>query len=109
MKTLSELMQRAEEIRLKYEELNARNGKDAWRIRDYSMGFVGDVGDLQKIIMAKENLRDIDDVDAKLGHELADCLWSLLVISEYYSIDLEQEYLKTMDDISRRIEEKSAA
>jgi len=109
MKTLPELMQRAEEIRTKYEELNAKNGKDAWRIRDYSMGLVGDIGDLQKIIMAKENLRDMADVDAKLSHELADCLWSLLVIAEYYSIDLEKEYLKTMDDITKRIEEKSAA
>lgn len=108
MNDLHELMKRAEEIREKYEELNAKNGKEAWRIRDYAMGFAGDFGDLQKLIMAKENLRDIDDVDAKLGHELADCLWSLLVISSYYGIDLEKEFQTTMQNIEKRIEEKNA-
>ena len=104
MSDLQDLMQKAEEIRAKYEELNAKNGKEAWRIRDYAMGFVGDVGDLQKLVMAKENLRDIENVDAKLGHELADCLWSILVIANYYNIDLSKEFTATMDTISKRIE-----
>lgn len=108
MSDITDLMKRAEEIRAKYEELNALNGKEAWRIRDYAMGFVGDVGDLQKLVMAKENLRDIDDVDAKLGHELADCLWSLLVMANYYGIDLSKEFENTMSTIEKRIEEKNA-
>ena len=106
--TLQELMLRAEEIRAKYEESNARNGHDAWRIRDYAMGFGGDFGDLMKLVMAKENLRDIDDVDAKLGHELADCLWSILVLANYYGVDLEKEFLQTMDIITKRINEADA-
>lgn len=108
MSDLKDLMKRAEEIRLKYEELNARNGQEAWRIRDYAMGFVGDVGDLMKIVMAKENLRDMQDVDGRLGHELADCLWSLLIIANYYGIDLENEFHGTMEYISDKIEEQAA-
>lgn len=108
MSDLRELLQRAEEIRKQYEELNAKNGKEAWRIRDYAMGFVGDVGDLQKLVMAKENLRDIEDVDTKLGHELADCLWSIMVIANHYGIDLETEFNKTMDTITKRIQENNA-
>jgi NTP pyrophosphatase (non-canonical NTP hydrolase) len=107
MKSLQELMLRAEEIRKLYEESNALNGKEAWRIRDYAMGFVGDVGDLQKLVMAKENLRDIEGVDAKLGHELADCLWSILVLANHYGIDLEKEFVNTMDVITKRIEESA--
>jgi len=103
MSQLNDLMKQAEDIRLKYEELNAKQGKEAWRIRDYAMGFVGDVGDLEKLVMAKENLRDIEDVDAKLGHELADCLWSILVISAHYGIDLDKEFTATMKHISERI------
>lgn len=109
MNTLKELMERAEEIRKQYEELNAKNGKEAWRIRDYAMGFVGDVGDLEKLVMAKENLRDIEDVDAKLGHELADCLWSILVIANYYNIDLDVSFTATMDTITERIKQKADA
>ncbi|MDB5182034.1 MAG: MazG nucleotide pyrophosphohydrolase [Candidatus Saccharibacteria bacterium] len=108
MNSLDELMIRAEEIRKKYEELNAKNGKETWRIRDYAMGFAGDFGDLQKLVMAKENLRDIPDVDAKLGHELADCLWSLLVIANHYGINLEKEFAHTMTTIENRIEENNA-
>ncbi|HSH18394.1 MAG TPA: hypothetical protein VK978_03345 [Candidatus Saccharimonadales bacterium] len=108
MSSIADLMQRAEEIREKYETLNATSGKEPWRIRDYAMGFVGDVGDLQKLVMAKENLRDIADVDEKLGHELADCLWSILVIANYYGVNLEAEFGKTMQTIEKRIEEKSA-
>lgn len=103
MSDLKDLMAQAEVIRLQYQELNAKRGKSAWGIRDYAMSLVGDVGDLQKLIMAKENLRDIEDVDAKLAHELADCLWSILVIANYYGLDLEQEFTKTMSHIADRI------
>jgi hypothetical protein len=106
MSDLKDLLQRAEEIRLKYEELNAKSGRDAWRIRDYAMGFVGDVGDLQKLVMAKENLREIDDVDAKLANELAECLWAILVISKYYGIDLEKEFDNKISDIQKKVEKK---
>ena len=108
MSDLKDLMARAEAIRLKYQELNTKQGKTPWGVRDYAMGFMGDMGDLQKLIMAKENLRDIDDVDAKLAHELADCLWSVLVIANYYGLDLEKEFLNTMDVITKRIEGASA-
>jgi NTP pyrophosphatase (non-canonical NTP hydrolase) len=103
MSDLKDLLAQAEKIRLQYEELNAKQGQSAWGVRDYAMGFVGDVGDLQKLIMAKENLRNIDDVDAKLAHELADCLWSILVLANYYGLDLEKEFLHTMDTITQRI------
>jgi NTP pyrophosphatase (non-canonical NTP hydrolase) len=104
MSDLKDLMARAEEIREKYQTKNARDGKAAWGIRDYAMGFVGDVGDLQKLVMAKENLRDIENLDEKLAHELADCLWSILVIANYYGLDLEKEFKNTMDTITHRIE-----
>ena len=109
MSDITDLMKRAEEIRAKYEEANAKNGKEAWRIRDYAMGFVGDVGDLQKLVMAKENLRDIENVDEKLGHELADCLWAILVMANYYNIDLDKAFAETMETIETRIVPKATS
>lgn len=103
MSDLKDLMEQAEVIRLKYEEMHARSGEPSWGIRDYAMGFAGDFGNLQKLIMAKENLRKIEDVDAKLAHELADCLWSVLVIANYYGLDLEKEFMNTMATIADRI------
>jgi len=103
MSDLKDLMEQAEVIRLQYQELYAKRGKVVWGVRDYAMGFAGDVGDLQKLIMAKENLCDMPDVDAKLAHELADCLYSILVIANYYGLDLEKEFTTTMAHIADRI------
>lgn len=103
MSDLSELQQQAIEIRRRYYDLNRKDGHDHWGPKDYVMGLVGDVGQLVKIIMAKENMRRMDDVDAKLQHELADCIWSLLVIADHYDIDLTDAFHETMKEIEERI------
>lgn len=100
---LDQLQKRAMKIRQKYSEVNKKYGHDAWGPKDFAMGFAGDFGDLQKLIMAKENMRSIDDVDKKLKHELSDCLWSLLVLAEHYQVDLEQEFMNTMNELDARI------
>lgn len=96
------LVQRAVGVRAKYDELNAKRGV-SWNEQNLMSGFVGDVGDLSKIIMAKHGLRAMDDVDAKLAHELSDCLWSVLVLADKYKIDLATEFNKTMDELEKRI------
>lgn len=53
--------------------------------------------------MAKDGLRHIDNVDEKLAHELADCLWSVLVIADKYNVDIKEAFLKTMDELEGRI------
>ena len=103
MNNLKGLAEQAEVIRQKYEELNAKKGEASWDIRAYAQGFAGDFGDLQKLVMAKEGLRHIHDVDAKLAHELSDCLWSILIIANHYNIELEQAFTQTMSDIADRI------
>lgn len=100
---LTMLQERALEISRKYTELNIKDGRGAWGGKEYVMGFIGDVGDLMKIVMAKENLRGMEDIDAKLAHELGDCLWSVLVLASYYGVQLEKEFLKTMDALEQRI------
>lgn len=105
MSDFNDLQERALEVRQKYNELNNKHGHDKWDGKAFAMGFVGDVGDLLKLIMAKSNLRDIKggEVDAKLQHELADCLWSLFVLAAYYGVDLEASFLKTMDELDARV------
>lgn len=102
-----DLLKRAVEIRTKYDELNARRGV-AWNEQNLMSGFVGDVGDLSKIIMAKHGLRGMDDIDAKLAHELSDCLWSVLVLADKYKIDLATEFQRTMDSLDERIDKEAA-
>jgi len=103
MSDLKDLQQRAQEIAEKYNELTTRKGFNRWGPKDRAMGFVTDVGELMELVMAKENMRHIDDVDARLKHELADCLWSILVLAKHYNVDLEKEFLATMDHLEARI------
>ena len=44
------------------------------------------------------------NIDEKLAHELADCLWSVCVLADRFGIDLAAEFSKTMDGLSRRID-----
>ncbi len=98
---MEDLIKRALQVRDKYKKLNQKNGTE-WYGEDYMAGFVGDVGDLSKLIMAKRGLRgDTDDntINDKLAHELSDCLWSVCVLADMYGIDLEQEFYKNMNDL----------
>lgn len=38
-----------------------------------------------------------------LVHELADCLWAVLVLAERYEVDLESAYVDTMDELEQRL------
>ena len=90
----SDIVKKAKEIKIKYAKQNKKLGRKTWKATDYYQGFVGDVGDLGKLIMAKNNLRFYKNINKKLAHELADCLWSLLVLADELEIDLEKEFLQ---------------
>lgn len=75
-----------------YEELEVKRWGRVWTTQELALGFVGDVGDLAKLIQAHAGVRDIDDCTAKPGHELSDCLWSVLVLANKCGIDLQAEF-----------------
>ncbi len=101
-----EIIQRANIIRKKYEKLEIQKYGQSWSREQIMSGFVGDVGDLSKIILAKEGVRDIKNANGKLKHELADCLWSVLILANEYNIDIEKEFTKVMNNLSQKIEKE---
>lgn len=103
-----DIVTRAVAISRKYDELNDDNNQPRWGGREYMAGFMGDVGDLSKTIMAKHGLRSMEDVDEKLAHELADCLWSVIVLAHQYQIDIGTEFPRLMDELEERIEQQKA-
>ncbi len=104
-----DIQKRAVQIRDKYDKLNQNKRGIVWNEQQLMAGFVGDVGDLSKIIMAKHGLRALENVDEKLAHELSDCLWSILVLASKYDVDLSKEFLKTMDELDRKIDAQIVA
>jgi NTP pyrophosphatase (non-canonical NTP hydrolase) len=67
------------------------------------LGFTGDVGDLAKLVMAQEGAREMPSGMSALAHELADCLWSVLILANVYDVDLASEFHRTMDELSTGI------
>jgi hypothetical protein len=51
---------------------------------DLALGFVGDVGDLAKLVMA-------------------DCLWAVLVLADRYQVDLAAEFTAMTSEIENRL------
>ena len=101
-----EIVKRAMEVRYQYDKFNQKTVGEKWGQSQIMEGFVGDVGELMQLVMAKEGWREINDVDEKIKHELADCLWSLLVLANGYNINLEKEFLDTMKKLEDKIEDK---
>ena len=87
------------DVRRQYEAKEHQQYGSAWTSEEIALGFVGDVGDLAKLIMAENGRRNIANSKEKLEHELSDCLWSLIVLSRLHNIDLESSFLRTMDEL----------
>lgn len=98
-----ELSARALAIHRQFAETARSNNQPEWSREQIVQGFVGDVGDLVKLSMAKAGVRQIDHTDSKFAHELSDCLWSVLVIAKLYEVDLEKEFSRTMNAIETKL------
>lgn len=101
--TLSDLEKSALQLNDLYEQLEVKRWGRAWTTQELALGFMGDVGDLAKLIQANAGIRDIDDCKAKLGHELSDCLWSILVLANKCGIDLQAEFARNTRELSEYV------
>jgi len=106
---LARLTDRALQIRERFADLARATGGRPWTKEEVMQGFVGDVGDLMKLVMAKAGSRGVADLDRKLAHELADCLWSVLVLAKLYEVDLEKAFARTMHELDAQIATQIAA
>ena len=100
---LQDLQQRASAVRAQYAAVERQRYGRSWTNEEIMLGFVGDVGDLAKLVMAQAGIRAIANAEDKLAHELADCIWSFLVLADHYQIDLEQAFMHTMTEIEESL------
>ena len=100
----SKVLARAKEIRAMYAEFETKKNGKEWTTAQIAQGFAGDVGDLMKLVMAKDGLRDdVENLDEKLQHELSDCLWCVMILADKFNINLEDTFLDNMDLLEQRI------
>jgi NTP pyrophosphatase (non-canonical NTP hydrolase) len=105
----SELREKALSVQKQFDEVAQVKYGRPWTREEIALGFIGDIGDLMKLLIAENNVRDIPDKREKLAHELSDCLWSVIVLSERYEIDLEQSFVATMDKLESKLGKEKIA
>jgi NTP pyrophosphatase (non-canonical NTP hydrolase) len=104
--TLVEAQKRASEIRSLYSQLEESLYGRSWNTQEIMLGFLGDVGDLAKLVQGAAGIRNTTDLEDKLAHELADCLWSVLVLADRLGIDLEGAFDASMSTLEQNIRNK---
>lgn len=104
---IKKIISKAKLIRKKYSEFEKKKYNRSWNNIEIMQGFVGDVGDLSKLIMAKEGARKTNNVDEKLAHEFADCLFSIIILADIYGIDIEKAFFKTMNELEKKLKRES--
>jgi NTP pyrophosphatase (non-canonical NTP hydrolase) len=97
------IIERAIEIRKQYEEKEKQLYGSSWTSEEIALGFIGDVGDLAKLVIAENGKRNISNSKDKLAHELSDCLWSVIVLSQIHGVDLESSFINTMNDLEKHL------
>jgi len=100
-----QLTQRALEIRKKYAEFEKERYGREWTTEELTLGFMKDIGDLAKLVQASEGVRRVDDLDNAIGHELSDCMWSIIILADKLGVDLEKAFVKTMDELDSHLED----
>ena len=99
---IQDLIKRNKEVWKYYVESDKQRLGHEWPRGEYTRALAADIGALIKLTMAKDGLRDVDDSDQKLMHEMGDCLSALFIVAEKYGIDIEQAFLHTMDELETR-------
>ena len=105
---LNEATESARQVRELFARLETRRHGRPWNLAEIALGFVGDVGDLAKLVQAAGGVRDVPDLSAQLSHELADCLWCVLVLADALGVDLETAFSDTMRQLTEHIRSELA-
>lgn len=101
------LQEQGRAVRRMYAAEEARRYGRSWSREEIMLGFLGDVGDLAKLVQGKEGVRPREDLDEALAHELADCLWSVMALADAYNVDLEAAFTGTMGELTEHLDQQA--
>ena len=100
---LNEAIKKAKELREFFALLEQKRYGRGWTTSEIALGFVGDVGDLAKLVQSAAGVRNTSDLKSNLEHELSDCLWSILVLADELDIDIESAFKRTIEELGRDV------
>ena len=97
-------MDRAAAVRELYEQLEKHFHGTAWNSQEIMLGFISDVGELSKLVMAAEGrwLHE-GNVPEELSGKLAECMWWLLMIARRLNVNLSEAFPAKMDQLEAQL------
>jgi len=97
------LINRAMDLRRQYEEKEKLLYGSPLTGEEIAQGFLGDVNNLVKLVMAEHGKREIANSKEKLESQLAHCLWSVIVLAQMHNLQLEQSFMEAMDRLENHL------
>lgn len=90
---LEELVQRSNQVRERYHELELKHHKSTWTVEEDLLALSNDIGNLNRLVMTKFG-RYYDETPYTLEHKLAENIWWLIELSTRLDVDIEAELEK---------------
>lgn len=100
-----DLSKKVKKVKEAYEELSRKKKKKVWGATEYAQGLAGDTGDLIKLLVLSDTNAKDKKLHNKICHELADCLWSVIVLAQELNVDIEKELLINMEYLKQKLDE----
>ena len=97
-----QLIQKTREIFKLYAESDVKRLGHEWPRGEYAKALAADVGALIKLTIAKDGLREVENVDEKLRHEFGDILSALIYLADKYDVDIEEAFWETIKTLEER-------
>ena len=100
---LQKIIHRAMDLRRQYEVKEKHLYGSPSTSIEIAQGFAGDVNNLVKLVTAEHGQRAIPNSREKLEAQLAHCLWSVVVLAEMHSVNVETAFMEAMDRLENHL------
>lgn len=105
-KTFKEMEEMYKEVVKRFNKIELQE----WRAEGAMIELSKQVGELAKQVMVKERYYalegDVNDVDERLGNEMADVIAQVMRLADYYQIDLEKAFIDAREDEDRYLKSR---
>jgi NTP pyrophosphatase (non-canonical NTP hydrolase) len=91
---------RARHIRELYKQSEERLHGAAWTPQEVMLGYVYDIGELGRLVMATEGRwAHKGDLPREVEDKLSECLWWVLVLADRLGVDISTAFTTKMNDL----------
>lgn len=105
-KTFTEMQEMYRKVVRRFHKIELQE----WNAEGAMIELSKQVGELAKQVMIKEKYyaleNDANDVDERLGNEMADVIAQVMRLADFYQIDLEQAFIDAREDEDRYLKSR---